>query len=64
MAYKWLTAIDVLGKLRATEAIDILVKIIDETYRSPMIIDGLQPAVIALARIGEPAIPQLTEACA
>src|ERR1044072_7673169 len=31
ISHQWLTAIDVLGRLKATEAIDVLTKNIDET---------------------------------
>jgi HEAT repeat protein len=55
----WYDAAAILGELRAAEAIDVLVKYLDFT-------DGIvgfplanRPAVNALVRIGEPAVPKL-----
>ena len=63
ITHKWLTAVDVLGRLRAIEAIDVLIKNIDETdQRLTMVYVFHGPAVAALARIGEPAVPKLVEA--
>jgi len=61
--HKWLTAVDVLGRLRATEAIDALVKNIDQTDLGLMMVyTYFGPSVVALTRIGEPAVPALIEA--
>ena len=63
ISHQWLTAIKVLGRLRATEAIDVLTKNIDETDQSLTIVYVFHgPAVVALAEIGEPAVTRLVKA--
>jgi len=63
ISHQWLTAIDVLGRLRATEAIDVLTKNIDETDQRLTVVYVFHgPAVVALAQIGEPAVPRLVKA--
>lgn len=56
------TACDVLGKLKAVEAIDTLVKYID--YQPDRIGTSLhyKPSVKGLIQIGEPAIPKIAHA--
>ncbi len=63
ISHQWLTAIDVLGRLKATEAIDVLTKNINETDPGlTMVYVFHGPAVVALAQIGEPAVPRLVKA--
>lgn len=65
IAHRWLTAVYVLGELRATEAIDILVKNLDQTGQNGVIMSlHFHPVATALAKTGEPAIPRLIEALA
>jgi PBS lyase HEAT-like repeat len=60
--YRWTVAVDVLGELKATEAIDLLIKNLDQTGQNDVCISlSYHPVARALARIGEPAIPQLME---
>jgi HEAT repeat protein len=61
--YRWITAVRVLGDLRAVEAIDVLIKNLDESGSYPLLIKGNStPAQSALGKIGKPAIPHLIEA--
>ena len=65
IAYRWTMAVDLLGELRATEAIDVLIRNLDRTGGNGLIISpSYRPVAEALAKIGEPAIPQLIEALA
>ncbi|HTG14917.1 MAG TPA: HEAT repeat domain-containing protein, partial [Blastocatellia bacterium] len=57
----WQCAAKVLGKLRATEAIDILVRNLD--YQAPLVtMSSSLNMAEAVTNIGDPAIPKLTEA--
>jgi HEAT repeat protein len=63
MALRWTYAVRVLGEIRATEAIDILVRNIDETGEFGIISSiHYRPVASALGKIGEPAVPRLIEA--
>lgn len=60
IAYRWTTAVEALGELRATEAIDILIKNLDQTGQNDEVISkNYRPVAQSIATIGEPAIPQL-----
>lgn len=62
IAYRWTIAVDVLGELKAVEAIDILIKNLDRTGQPGVCISlSYHPVARALAKIGEPAVPQLIE---
>jgi HEAT repeat protein len=62
VAYRWTTAVNVIGELRATEAIDILIKNLNRTGENGLVSSiHYHPVARALAKIGEPAIPQLIE---
>jgi HEAT repeat protein len=53
-------AVDLLGDLRATEAIDILVRNLNETGQNGIVISlHYRPVASAIAAIGAPAIPRL-----
>lgn len=63
IAQAWMTAVEVLGKLKATEAIDALVEHLDRTGQSPLAAStDIRPTNSALANIGEPALPKLIQA--
>lgn len=57
----WTTAVNLLGDLRATEAIDILVKNMGETGAN-FYFSSYNPVGTAIIKIGEPAVPRLIEA--
>jgi len=60
IAHAWMTAVDVLGKLRATEAIDVLVENLDRTGQNGIVLSiHIKPVYSALVRIGDPAVPKL-----
>jgi len=60
---RWVTAVGVLGELRATEAVDILAENLDQTGQNGILISlHFRPVAFAMARIGEPAIPRLIKA--
>ena len=62
-ATAWTNAVELLGKLRAVEAINVLVRNLDETGQNGIIISiHFRPVQTALARIGEPAAPRLVRA--
>ena len=60
-AYRWTAAVRVLGELKATEAINVLVQNLNETGESALS-RGYRPVVGALRKIGKPAVPRLIEA--
>lgn len=63
IAPRWTTAVNLLGDLRATEAIEVLVRNLDETGQNGVVISlHYRPVARALAAIGAPAIPRLIEA--
>ena len=57
----WTTAVYTLGDLKATEAINVMVRNLDETG-SLMVTLGYRPVLGAVVKIGEPAVPRLIEA--
>jgi hypothetical protein len=60
IAERWTAAVNVLGELKAPEAIDVLVRNLDQTGQNGICMSlGYHPVARALARIGEPAIPRL-----
>ena len=62
IAYRWTMAVNVLGELKAPEAIDILIANLGETGQNGIVISlGYHPVAQALVKIGEPAIPRLME---
>jgi HEAT repeat protein len=62
IASRWTMAVKVLGELKATEAIDILIANLGETGQNGIVISlGYHPVAQALVKIGEPAIPRLME---
>lgn len=65
LATAWMRAVDILGELRATEAVDVLVNNLDHTGQTGIIMSiHIHPPRKALVRIGEPAVPRLVEALA
>ena len=60
-AEPWSTAVYTLGNLKATEAIDVLVRNLDVTGTF-LATAGTHPVEDALFKIGEPAVPRLIEA--
>ena len=58
-----MTAVDVLGRLIATEAVDALVENLDRTGQNGIIMSiHIRPVYSALVRIGEPAVSKLISA--
>jgi len=57
----WYAGAEMLGRLKATEAIDMLVKNLDYTDGVTGFSLGHIPAAKALIQIGEPAVPRLIE---
>jgi len=58
-----MTAVEVLGKLRAPEAVDVLVDNLGRTGQNGVILSiHINPVRRALDSIGEPAVPKLIEA--
>lgn len=65
IATAWMTAVDVLGDLKATEAVEVLVNNLDHTGQNGLIMSiHIHPVYSALVKIGEPAVPKLVEALA
>jgi hypothetical protein len=63
IADAWMIAVKVLGKLRATEALDVLVDNLDRTGQNGELISiHIKPVYSALVDIGEPAVPKVIEA--
>jgi len=63
IATAWMTAVDLLGALRATEAMDVLVENLNRTGQNGIILSiHIRPVYSALVKIGEPAVPKLIEA--
>lgn len=58
----WRDAVDLLGRLRAYEAIDVLIRHLDHNDGTIGLSASHTPTARALVRIGEPAVPKLTEA--
>jgi HEAT repeat protein len=58
----WHDAVDLLGRLKAYEAIDVLVRHLDHNDGTIGLSVSHTPTVRALIKIGEPAIPRLAEA--
>lgn len=58
----WYDAAHILGALRATEALDVLIKYLDFSDGVMRFAVSRRPAVHALIQIGEPAVPKLIEA--
>ncbi len=58
----WYDVADLLGELRATEAIGELVKRLDYNDGTVGLSNAHWPAVRALIKIGEPAVPELARA--
>jgi thioredoxin-like negative regulator of GroEL len=61
-AQEWQEAVDILGSLQATEAIDALIECLDRDDGISGLGPGRYPAALALIKIGHPAIPKLTAA--
>jgi HEAT repeat protein len=59
---EWREAINILGTLRATEAIDVLIDCLDCNNGSSGLGPGRYPATVAIIKTGEEAIPKLTVA--
>ena len=65
IADAWMAAVKVLGKLRATEALDVLVDHLDRTGQNGFLMSiHIRPVYSALVNMGEPAVPKLIEALA
>ncbi len=65
IARRWMLAVDLLGYLRATEAIDVLVRNLDHTGENGIMSSiHMKPVNGALDNIGEPAVPALIRALA
>ena len=63
IAHRWILAVDLLGYLRATEAIDALVANLDHTGENGIMSSiHFAPVNRALDNIGKPAVPQLIQA--
>ena len=63
IATRWITAVRLLGKLKAIDAIDILIENLDETGQNGVILSiHFRPVVSAVIDIGQPAVPKLIEA--
>ena len=63
IATRWVTAVRLLGKLAATEAIDLLIDNLDQTGQIALRISiSFRPVVGALINIGKPAVPKLVVA--
>jgi hypothetical protein len=63
IAFKWITAVKVLGTLKAVEAIDSLIDNLDQSGQNGIVFSaGFAPVVGALANIGPPAVPKLNAA--
>ena len=61
--YRWTMAVDLLGDLGAVEAIDALVRNLDETGENGIVTSlHHRPVASAIGKIGAPAIPRLIEA--
>jgi HEAT repeat protein len=65
IATAWMTAVYVLGYLKATEAVDVLVNNLDHTGQNGITLSlSIHPVYNALVKIGEPVVPKLVEALA
>ena len=63
LATRWITAVRLLGALKATEAIDSLIENLDETGQTAIVVSiSFRPVTSALINIGNPALPKLIEA--
>jgi HEAT repeat protein len=63
--HKWTAAVRVLGELRAIEAIDTLVRNLDQTGEFGVVSSiHYRPVCSAIRDIGEPAVPRLIDALA
>ena len=62
-AYRWLTAVYLLGELKAVEGIDALIKNLDFKGQNGIVLSiNIRPASNALIKIGRPSIPKLMAA--
>ena len=62
-AYRWLTAVFLLGELKAGEGIDALIRSLDFKGQNGIVLSiNIRPASDALIKIGRPAIPKLRAA--
>jgi hypothetical protein len=62
-AYRWLTAVFLLGKLKAIEGTGALVRNLDFKGQNGIVLSiNIRPASDALIKIGRPAIPKLKSA--
>lgn len=61
---EWKEATDILGVLKATEAVDTLIQCLDCDIGVSGLGPGRYPAAIAIIRIGDEAIPKLASALA
>jgi HEAT repeat protein len=59
---EWVAAIDILGEMRATEALDTLINCLDCNDGKSTLGIGLFPAALSLVKFGDQAIPKLEEA--
>lgn len=65
VARRWIMAVDLLGTLRATEAVEILISNLDHTGENGIMSSvHYQPVARALERIGKAAVPGLIQALA
>jgi hypothetical protein len=58
---EWKGAVDILGALQATEAIDALLEGLDRDDGVSGLGPSRYPATLAIIKIGQPAIPKLSE---
>jgi HEAT repeat protein len=65
VATAWMMCVDLLGELKATEAIEVLIENMDHTGQNGVIMSiHIRPVSKALRRIGEAAAPKLEQALA
>jgi hypothetical protein len=65
LATAWMKSVNLLGELKAIEAVEVLVNTLDHTGQTGIIVSiHRHPARTALVKIGEPAVPKLIEALA
>ncbi len=63
VAHRWILAVDLLGDLRATESIDVLITNLDHTGENGITSSiNIAPVGRALEKIGAPAVPGLIRA--
>ena len=60
--WEWKESVDILGIMKATEAIDVLMECLDCNNTAPGLAPEWYPATKAIIKIGTDAIPKLTEA--